>query len=90
MNDIEIRELYTKMLAADGIEARRWYLIEEIGEVVQAFSHEKRNRCDYGHVANELIDLRFVLDVVLFYYTPKHLLTKKTNIIREKMNIMYL
>lgn len=63
-----MNQLYINATKVWGIDNRRWGLIEECGEVMQAFSHEKRGRCDKNKVIDELIDLQIVLNMVRRYY----------------------
>jgi len=63
MNDV-----YKDALAHWGVNAQRWAIIEEMGEVAQALSHERRGRIKKDGVINELIDLQTTINMLKPYY----------------------
>lgn len=60
------------------------HLIEEMGEVMQAFSHVSRGRCKTEHLCNELVDLQFAITVVRKYYMTDEIWDKKLKNLEEK------
>lgn len=63
-----MKDIYERALSQWGIAAQRMMLIEEMGEVMQAISHEYRGRCDEEKVAAELVDLQIVINSVKLHY----------------------
>lgn len=60
--------IYEDALKYWGIDAQKWALIEEMGEVMQVLSHEKRGRVGVNMVINELIDLQTTINMLRVHY----------------------
>ena len=80
-----MKEIYLKALTKWGIDNQRWILIEEMGEVMQAFSHERRRRATMEDVAQELVDLQTILNSVKLHYLSDYKWKVKTKIAEERL-----
>lgn len=79
-----MNNVYNMCLEKYGIKKHTWHLIEEMGEVMQAFSHIRRARCKNEHLINELVDLQFAITVVRKYFVTDEIWDKKLKDIEEK------
>lgn len=79
--------LYERALSQWGIEAQRMMLIEEMGEVMQALSHEYRGRCDAEKVAAELVGLQIVLNSVKLHYMNEAECAEVMNSIEQALGV---
>lgn len=84
-----MNRIYKDALEYWGVDAQRWALIEEMGEVMQALSHEKRGRGKWGDVCNELIDLQTTINMLRPHYISdvewERKLLKAESRIRQKI-----
>lgn len=77
--------LYEKALNEIGIDGIRWALVEEMGELMTAFSHERRGRINSGDVCKELVDVQMLINIIKLYYVLDCDWDKYTKIAEKKL-----
>lgn len=62
--------LYEAALTKFGTDGARWALVEEMGELMTAFSHERRGRISADEVCKELVDVQMLINIISLQYRP--------------------
>lgn len=70
-------KLYDKALNRYGIIAQTWMLIEECGELLNAFAKLKRGRANKEDIITELADVHIMVEQMAFFYGLEDFLTEK-------------
>ena len=60
--------LYEDALIKMGVDGARWALVEEVGELMTAFSHERRGRISTDEVCKELVDVQMLVNIIKSHY----------------------
>lgn len=69
--------LYSQALNQYGLEAQKWVLIEECGELLNALAKLKRDRTNKDDVINELADVHIMVEQMAYYYGLEDFLAEK-------------
>lgn len=67
-NEINLLHLYNRVINAYGIDAQRWMLIEECGELMNAIAKLRRNRSAKEDVITELADVHVMVEQMAFFF----------------------
>ena len=67
-NKEEETVLFRSVLSLYGHKAQTMMFIEEVGEALQAISHQERGRCTKAHVLEELVDICVVIKSIQHIY----------------------
>lgn len=67
-SNMESIELYARALSEWGYEAQRNMLIEEIGELLNAFAKFPRGRSSMGDVIEELADVSIMVEQMALHF----------------------
>lgn len=70
-------KLYDKALNRYGIIAQKWMLIEECGELLNAFAKLERGRATKEDIITELADVHIMVEQMAFFYGLEDFLTEK-------------
>lgn len=62
------RDLYNSVINAFGIDAQKWMLIEECGELLNAIAKLKRGRSSKDDVITELADVHIMVEQMAFFF----------------------
>lgn len=60
--------LYFRALACYGIDAQKWVLVEECGELLDAIAKTERNRSSIMDVITELADVSIMVEQMAYLY----------------------
>lgn len=61
-------ELYNKALNRYGIIAQKWMLIEECGELLNAFAKLERGRANKEDIITELADVHIMVEQMAYFF----------------------
>lgn len=71
------RELYNSVINAYGIDAQKWMLIEECGELFNAIAKLKRGRSTKEDIITELADVHIMVEQMAFFFGWDEFLAEK-------------
>lgn len=61
-------KLYNRVIDAYGIDAQKWMLVEEFGELLNAFSKLRRQRAEREDVITELADVHIMVEQMAVFF----------------------
>lgn len=61
-------KLYKRVIDVYGIDAQKWMLVEECGELLNAISKLKRNRSTKEDIITELADAHIMIEQMAFFF----------------------
>lgn len=82
-------ELYNSVINAYGIDAQKWMLIEECGELLNAIAKLKRGRSTKEDIITELADVDIMIEQMAFFFGWSEFLwekDRKLNRLEERLN----
>lgn len=68
VNQMDVINLYNQVINTYGIEAQVWMLIEECGELLNAFAKFRRGRSTKEDIITELADVHIMVEQMAFYF----------------------
>ena len=71
------RELYNSVINTYGIDAQKWMLIEECGELLNAIAKLKRGRASKEDIITELADVHIMVEQMAFFFGWDEFLAEK-------------
>ena len=80
-----MKTVYQLALNKYGFEGCKWGFVEEMGEVMQSFSHERRGRILKEDVVKELVDVQITLNIVRLIYITIEEWQKKVEVGEKKL-----
>lgn len=82
-------DLYHNAINAYGIDAQKWMLIEECGELLNAIAKLKRGRSSKEDIITELADVHIMVEQMAFFFGWTDFLyekERKLNRLEERLN----
>lgn len=82
-------ELYNNAINAYGIDAQKWMLIEECGELLDAFAKLKRGRSSEEDIISELADVHIMIEQMAVFFGYSTFLwekQRKLNRLQERLS----
>ena len=89
MEDKNVKELYFKAINKYGIAAQEWMLVEECGELLNAFAKLRRGRASKADIITELADVHIMIEqMACFFGLEEFKLEKELKLARleERLN----
>jgi len=77
MNTLKRDQIYNDALYKYGIDAQKWMLVEECGELLNAIAKLKRGRATIEEIITELADVTIMVEQMAFFYGWKKFKAEK-------------
>lgn len=61
-------KIYDKALSSYGIDAQKWMLVEECGELLNALAKHIRGRGSFDELNTELADVSIMVEQIAYFY----------------------
>lgn len=68
MIEKEKLEIYDKAICSYGINAQKWMLVEECGELLNALAKNIRGRGSFEELNTELADVSIMVEQIAYFY----------------------
>lgn len=74
---METLSIYNKALNKYGIVNQKWMLVEECGELLNAFAKIKRERASKEDIITELADVHIMVEQMAYFFGYEEFLAEK-------------
>lgn len=67
-DEMAVMRLYNRVINTYGIEAQKWMLVEECGELLNAIAKLKRGRSTKEEIITELADVHIMVEQMAYFF----------------------